>query len=470
MKVTDLRRKLKAALIAGGLLTPSAAHAAELNTNLLANPGFESVDDTGTLGAYSAPRITNWTASTPDKQGFAYSHDGSVSNGEFVPNYANGEPLASGGSWYFTPNAGPDNAIINGPGQFYQDIDVSTGPSGSLIASGNAAYRTGAFFNNFETQGDFGRVHLDFRNSAMSSIGMAEVAGVPPFEQWEQNFRSGTIPVGTHTVRVSIYGTAVAGGPDGYMDNVEFQVSNEVIQPTLGISVNRETGGISLLNQTGVPVTFRSYAITSAYGALEPANWLSIADNYDAGSPGPNQFDPLHNWSELTDPATNSDLIESDLQASAGAALAHTRTINLGNAGTWIQTPTEDLVFQYNTGTQDVQGIVTYTGHSGSAFANGDFNVDGAINSADWMIFRANQHGDFTGRSGAEAYRLGDISGDLRNDHTDFVIFKTVYDAANGAGAFVAMVASVPEPASVMLVIAAGLFIVSSTRQFRIRG
>ena len=40
----------------------------------------------------------------------------------------------------------------------------------------------------------------------------------------------------------------------------------------------------------------------------------------------------------------------------------------------------------------------------------------------------------------------------------DFVIFKTLFDAANGAGAFVTMLAAVPEPTSVVLVLTAGLF------------
>jgi hypothetical protein len=226
--------------------------------------------------------------------------------------------------------------------------------------------------------------------------------------------------------------------------------------PVLNLEVNRDTGAITLVNQTGSPVSFKSYSITSGYGALEPASWLSIAENYDAGSPGPNQVDPTHNWSELTDPTANGDLSEAELQAAAGATIAHTRSINLGNA--WIRTPTEDLTFQYISGTQVVQGIVNYTGHSGSAFANGDFNRDSAINSADWMIFRANQHGDFAGKSAAEAYLMGDISGDFQNNHTDFIIFKSLYDAANGAGSFLAMVASVPEPSSVILILTAGLF------------
>jgi ABC-type Fe3+-siderophore transport system permease subunit len=225
MKITNWCRKLSVALMAGGLMAPSLAQAADLNTNLLANPGFESVNDTGTLGAYNTPMINNWTPVTPDKQGFAYSHNGSLSNGNVVPNYANGAPLASGGNWYFTPNSGPNNAVINGPGQFFQDIDVSAGASGALIAGGSAVYNISAFFNSFQDQGDIGHLHLDFRNNAMASIGTAEVAGVLPLNEWTQNSSVGQIPVGTHTVRVSIFGTTpVAGGPDGYMDNVVFSI------------------------------------------------------------------------------------------------------------------------------------------------------------------------------------------------------------------------------------------------------
>jgi hypothetical protein len=59
----------------------------------------------------------------------------------------------------------------------------------------------------------------------MASIGTAEVAGVLPLNEWTQNSSVGQIPVGTHTVRVSIFGTTpVAGGPDGYMDNVVFSI------------------------------------------------------------------------------------------------------------------------------------------------------------------------------------------------------------------------------------------------------
>ena len=77
-----------------------------------------------------------------------------------------------------------------------------------------------------------------------------------------------------------------------HTDNVDFQVTNEVIQPVLLLTVNRDTGGMTLNNQTGASVPIKSYSITSAFEALEPANWRSIADNYDAGNPGPIRSTP----------------------------------------------------------------------------------------------------------------------------------------------------------------------------------
>jgi hypothetical protein len=384
-----------------------------------------------------------------------------------VPDYANGAPLASGGNWYFSPNAGPNDNVINGPGQLYQDINVSTGASGTLIAGGTAAYRISAFFNSYQAQGDIGHLHLDFRNSGGTSIGTAEVPGLLPLNEWTQNSRGGLIPVGTHTVRVSIFGTTpVAGGPDGYMDNVDFQVTNEVIQPTLSITVNRDSGAITLANQTGSAVPIKSYSITSAFEALDPVHWRSIADNYDAGSPGPNQVDAAHNWSELTDPTANGDLSEADLETGVGASLADGRTVNLGNADTWIKNPTEDLFFQYISGAEVVQGVVQFTGNGNMKFQHGDIaNPGNGINSGDWMVLRANQHTNMSSKSLAEAYRLGDLNGDKLNNHADFIEFKALYDAANGAGSFVAMLASIPEPTTSLLVLTAGVLTLAMRRR-----
>jgi hypothetical protein len=82
----------------------------------------------------------------------------------------------------------------------------------------------------------------------------------------------------------------------------------------------------------------------------------------------------------------------------------------------------------------------------------GDLNADGAVNITDWGLFRAGQQVNMTGLSAAQARALGDLDGDFRNDHADFVLFKATYNQLNGAGSFVAMLASVPEPSTMALV------------------
>lgn len=78
----------------------------------------------------------------------------------------------------------------------------------------------------------------------------------------------------------------------------------------------------------------------------------------------------------------------------------------------------------------------------------GDCNLD----LTDWQQFRAGQFSDMTGLTMAEALALGDLNGDFRNNHADFVLFKNAFNATNGAGAFGAMLATVPEPGTGWLV------------------
>lgn len=459
MKVSDLRRKLIATLAASGMLapaalTPNVVCGANLDTNLVINPGFETVDVNAIGGTYASPQILQWTGPAA----FAYAHAG---GGGIGPDYANGGPLANGGAYYFTPNNLVPDALA--PGQYFQDIDVSTGASGALIAGGTAAFRINADFGSFGTQGDLGHVHLNFLNASNAALGSAEIVNPNP-TTWTNVTQGGLIPAGTATVRVSLFGTTpVAGGPDGYIDNVDFRVVNEVIQTALGVTINRATGAITLSNLTGSPKNLASYSITSAFGALAPANWLSIADNYDSGSPGPNQVDPAHAWTKLTMADAHGDLSEADLASGDGATLPHGRSITIGNAGAWLRTNREDLVFEYVSGGAVTAGIVTYTG--GAVAAAGDLDFDGVITAADWTILRSNQKSNLSALSLAEAYRVGDLTGDRQNDHADFTAFKGIYDAANGVGSFAAMLATVPEPSSCVIALAAGVMLLPVRRR-----
>jgi hypothetical protein len=76
----------------------------------------------------------------------------------------------------------------------------------------------------------------------------------------------------------------------------------------------------------------------------------------------------------------------------------------------------------------------------------GDLDFDGAIDAADWAIFRGGQHVNMSGFTRSAALALGDLNGDFRNDFRDFVLFKSAFESSNGAGSFAAMLDRVPEP------------------------
>ncbi|MBA3485357.1 MAG: metallophosphoesterase [Pirellulales bacterium] len=89
-----------------------------------------------------------------------------------------------------------------------------------------------------------------------------------------------------------------------------------------------------------------------------------------------------------------------------------------------------------------------------------DLTGDCALNAADWMQLRNWQHVSMAGLTLAEAAARGDLNGDFRNDHQDFVLFKNAFEATNGAGSLARMLL-VPEPvagslAAVMALIAIG--------------
>ena len=109
---------------------------------------------------------------------------------------------------------------------------------------------------------------------------------------------------------------------------------------------------------------------------------------------------------------------------------------------------------------KDFQVTVT-----GPAVRFGDLNSDGKIDSLDWVIFRTNQETDLSGLTLEQAYLRGDLTEDRANNHADFVVFKNLYEAANGAGSFVAMLAGVPEPSTLVLILSAGLFVLPGMRR-----
>jgi endonuclease/exonuclease/phosphatase family metal-dependent hydrolase len=122
--------------------------------------------------------------------------------------------------------------------------------------------------------------------------------------------------------------------------------------------------------------------------------------------------------------------------------------------------PTTALVLGYNADEPNTDiGIRPYPSDHRAVVAEfnipacsmtGDLDGDCMFTAGDWSQFRSGQYADLTGLTGREAYALGDLNGDFRNDHADFVLFKTAFEAANGSGTFAELLRAVPEP-SVLL-------------------
>jgi hypothetical protein len=206
--------------------------------------------------------------------------------------------------------------------------------------------------------------------------------------------------------------------------------------------VNRDTGAISLANQSAGNIQIKGYSITSAAGSLNPATWQSI----DTG----NGFDPNGTWT--TSSLTNLDITESNTGGTLdGGTLAPSTTRGIGTP--WLKTPFQDLAFSFTLGDNSTAtGQIQYTG---SAAVRSDLNGDSDVTAADWAIFVPNSYSSLAGLPAAQAYLKGDLDGDLDNDFNDYRLFKTDFIAANGEAAFAALAGAVPEPTSALLLTAA---------------
>lgn len=242
MKTKGWCKGVSVGCVSGGLMIPLAAQGALLDVNLVLNGGFENVD-LATIGNYNAPRILDWVGTA-----FAYSHNGSSSAAGIVPNYADGAPPPGGGNWYFSSNNSPPTADIHEANLFYQDISVSSGPTGNAIATGQAGYQLSAFMGSYLNDADFANVRVDFRDlgGGLLGSGLISDSDFGPGNIWSLNVAQGVVPIGTDSVRVSLYGTAGQGGADGYIDNLDFRIilTPQVPEPA--------TGGAALLVLTAL--------------------------------------------------------------------------------------------------------------------------------------------------------------------------------------------------------------------------
>ncbi len=256
------------------------------------------------------------------------------------------------------------------------------------------------------------------RTMLMGKVGTAAAAG------------DGTIPVFING------GASVVSGQRAWLDGLAYVEAGATV--FLGATVNRSTGAVSIVNATDSPFTIKSYTVTSASGSLNSTTWTKIGADSDGDA-----------WSVVAPaaPDTSTTMLTEteDLPPLVtGTELsAVVGQLNLGNA--WRRTPIFQDVVVNLTLSDDT--IVTITPqYTGTAPKLGDLDLDGSVDiTEDYATLMSNLHTPVPGGSTlAEAYLMGDLTGDGIINYADFSAFRFAYDADNGAGAFAA---AVPEPA-----------------------
>lgn len=240
----------------------------------------------------------------------------------------------------------------------------------------------------------------------------------------------------------------------------------------LSMVVDRDTGTFTLVNE-GPAINVIGINISSATGALNPDQWLSVQDNYDSDSGGANPFDPDNAWT-VTD---NSPILlaELDLFGGDGGQLGTGGTadsIQLGDTGAWSLSTYEDLIVSVDRLNDDFSietiGVrVEYINGIGQTAERSDLDFDGDIDANDWIAFASHHFSTFEGMTVAQAAVLGDLDADLDNDYFDFLEFESDFDAANGTGALATLIAAsnVPEPTSILLLLLGSCTSLSARRR-----
>lgn len=267
---------------------------------------------------------------------------------------------------------------------------------------------------------------LEFENNDW--LGRSQYGGDPLIDALYDEFR-----IYDHALSASEVAANFAAGP--------------VEAPFPTLVVNRDTGAISIANQSTISQQLTSYSITSAAGGLNvTAGWDPIA--------------PANGWTVQMNTAT-------EVAETGGTAqtLNTGASINLGNA--WIKSRFEDLEFSFVlSGGTTMAGEVEFIGNGGEFFSRSDLNGSGEVDVADWILFLDGNGDNLSGLSEVAQALKGDLNGDNLNNHADFLLFRQDFIDAQGLEAFEALIATVPEPSALVLT-AIGLLAAVSTRARR---
>lgn len=215
--------------------------------------------------------------------------------------------------------------------------------------------------------------------------------------------------------------------------------------------VDRATGEITFENPGTVPVDFDFYQLSSPSHSLLTGSWNSLSDqNFQPSGPGAHE-----RWQEM---GGSSPLELGEVRLTSHSTLAASATHSIGHAYN-SALGGEDLVFEYKEpGGTVKQAQVLYLGVAPPVL-EGDFNNDGLVDAADYIVWRNN-----LGQGEWLLNGNGDGSGTI--DAGDYERWKDNF--GNTAPAAIATAAqSVPEPTTWAFALLAALALVGIYRGHR---
>jgi hypothetical protein len=204
-------------------------------------------------------------------------------------------------------------------------------------------------------------------------------------------------------------------------DQIRFQnmdvAVSDIARPTLEV---HSSGLVVMTNPTNQAEDLTQYEIASAAGSLNPSGWASLDDG--------ESNDPVGSgWDQAGGSSANL-LAEVNLLSSETLTAGEHRS--LGEA--FVAGAAPDLAFHYTAAGEIRRGIVKYV-------QSGDFNRDGSVDAADYVLWRKSKGATVPAGSFAD----GDGNGQI--DAADLVVFRNNF----GAGDLAAVQAvTAPEPAA----------------------
>ncbi|HEX2475324.1 MAG TPA: PEP-CTERM sorting domain-containing protein [Lacipirellulaceae bacterium] len=258
-------------------------------------------------------------------------------------------------------STGPGTATVNTSGVTLGRTMRVIGPNVNFMSSGTGAGITFQGTSVFIPE-ITGATHSVLKTTGTASLGgtlQVDFNGVTPTQGPSWNIIDAASVAGAFATFLPDPGAPLGLGQVIATRTVNGGVNGKLVQMYVRqlpvLSVNRDTGVISITNPGNAGIGIDAYTVQSNFGSLSVANWQSLEDN--PGVAGTGWFEGNPSANRLT-----------EVRSGGVSTLAPSGSWGLGSAFrptfTQFGQSGEDLVFQFNdpVAQETVNGVVNYTG------------------------------------------------------------------------------------------------------------